>query len=107
MKGQFKIFCPCFNSDCFYFLINMYYFFTHFFIFFRFWKLFLLAVLDLRCFVQTFSSCSEQGLPFVLVCGLLIAVAYLVAEHRLQTCGLSGCSLEALEHRISISGTWA
>ena len=30
-----------------------------------------------------FSGCSEQGLLFVAVRGLLIAVASLVAEHRL------------------------
>ena len=30
-----------------------------------------------------FSSCDKQGLLFVAVCGLLIAVASLVAEHRL------------------------
>ena len=43
-----------------------------------------LAALCLRCCTQTFSSCSEQGLFFVAVHGLLIAVASLVAEHRLQ-----------------------
>ena len=32
---------------------------------------------------RAFSSCSEQGLPFVAVRGLLIAVATLVAEHGL------------------------
>ena len=30
-----------------------------------------------------FSSCSEWRLLFVVVCGLLTAVAFLVAEHRL------------------------
>ena len=35
-----------------------------------------------------FSSCGEQGLLFVAVHGLLIAVASLVAEHGLQTCRL-------------------
>ena len=30
-----------------------------------------------------FSSCGERGLLFVAVCGLLIAVASLVAEHGL------------------------
>ena len=30
-----------------------------------------------------FSSCGEPGLLFVVVCGLLIAVASLVAEHGL------------------------
>ena len=44
-----------------------------------------LAVLGLHCCVQVwaFSSCGEWGLLFVVVCGLLIAVASLVAEHRL------------------------
>ena len=39
------------------------------------------AALGLRCCVQAFSSCSEQGLLFVAVCGLLIVVASLVVEH--------------------------
>ena len=42
-----------------------------------------LAALDLRCCTQAFSSCGEQGLLFVVVHGLLIAVASLVAEHGL------------------------
>ena len=42
-----------------------------------------LAVLGLRCCAWAFSSCSERGLLFVAVCGLLIAVASLVAEHEL------------------------
>ena len=42
-----------------------------------------LAALGLCCCTRTFSSCSRQGLLFVVVCGLLIAVASLVAEHRL------------------------
>ena len=32
---------------------------------------------------RAFSSCGEQGLLFLAVCGLLIAVASLVAEHGL------------------------
>ena len=32
---------------------------------------------------KAFSSCGEQGLLFVAVCGLLITVASLAAEHRL------------------------
>ena len=44
----------------------------------------LLVVLGLRCWVLAFSSCSEeQGLPFIVVCGLLIVVPSLVAVHRL------------------------
>ena len=41
-----------------------------------------LAALGLRCCTQAFSSCSEWGLLFVAVRGLLIAVASLV-EHGL------------------------
>ena len=46
-------------------------------------NLFILAALGLHCCVQAFSSCSERGLLFVVVCRLLIAVASLVAEHGL------------------------
>ena len=42
-----------------------------------------LAALGLRCCARAFSSCGEWGLLFVVVCRLLIAVASLVAEHRL------------------------
>ena len=42
-----------------------------------------LAALGLCCCAQAFSSCSKQGLLFVAVLGLLIAVASLVAEHGL------------------------
>ena len=42
-----------------------------------------LAALGLHCCARAFSSCSEQGLLFVAVQGLLIAVASLVAEHGL------------------------
>ena len=44
---------------------------------------FFLAALGLRCYEWAFSSCGEQELFFVSVRGLLIAVASLVAEHRL------------------------
>ena len=44
---------------------------------------FFLAALGLRCCVQPFSSYGEQGILFVAVRGLPIAVASLVAEHRL------------------------
>ena len=42
-----------------------------------------LAVLGLRRCAQAFSSCGEKGLLFVAVHWILIAVASLVAEHRL------------------------
>ena len=50
---------------------------------FIFIYLLFLAVLGLRCCVRPFSSCGEQGLLFVAVRRLLIAVASLVAEHGL------------------------
>ena len=40
-----------------------------------------LASLGFHCCMQAFSSCGEQGLLFVVMCGLLTAVASLVAEH--------------------------
>ena len=42
-----------------------------------------LAALGLCCCARAFSSCGERGLLFVVVSGLLIAVAFLVAEHEL------------------------
>ena len=42
-----------------------------------------LPVLGLCCCTWAFSSCGEQGLHFVAVRGLLIAVASLVVEHGL------------------------
>ena len=47
-----------------------------------------LAALGLRCCALAFSGCSERGLLFVEVRGLLTAVASLVAEHRLYAHGL-------------------
>ena len=60
------------------------------------------TVLGLRCCTRAFSSCSKQGLLFLAVRGLLIAVASLVAEH-----GLSSCGSWALECRLSSCGTRA
>ena len=42
-----------------------------------------LAALGLHCCARAFPSCGEQGLLFVAVCRLLIAVASVVAEHGL------------------------
>ena len=42
-----------------------------------------LAALGLHCCARAFSSCGEQGLLFIAVRRLLVAVASLVAEHRL------------------------
>ena len=42
-----------------------------------------MAALDLCWCTWAFSSCGEQGLLFIVVHGLLIAVTSLVAEHGL------------------------
>ena len=42
-----------------------------------------LAVLGLHRCAQALSSCRELGLLFIVVVGLLVAVASLVAENRL------------------------
>ena len=42
-----------------------------------------MAALGLRCYARAFSSCGERGLLFVVVRGLLIAVASLVVEQGL------------------------
>ena len=74
------------------------------------------------CCTWAFSSCSEWGLLFVVVHGLLIAVASLVAEHGPQArglqqlwpagsvvvaCGLSSCGSQALKCSLSSCGTRA
>ena len=47
-----------------------------------------MAALGLLLLRTGFSSCVEWGLLFAAVSGLLIAVASLVAEHRLYMCRL-------------------
>ena len=42
-----------------------------------------MVVLGLPCCTWAFSSCGEWGLLFVVVRGLFLAVASLVAEHGL------------------------
>ena len=54
------------------------------FLFLVFYFIYLfLAALGLCCCMGAFSSCGERGLLFVAVRRFLIAVASLVAEHRL------------------------
>ena len=70
---------------------------------FSFFKnLFILFIFIFGCVgschcVRAFSSCGEQGLLLVAVRGLLIVVASLVAEHRLQARGL-----QQLQHAGSV-----
>ena len=60
----------------------------HFFFFLFFFKFYTYLFISfgcvgLRCCVWAFTSCSERGLLFVAVRGLLAVVASLVAEHGL------------------------
>ena len=74
-----------------------------------------LAALGLRCCAWAFSSCSEQGLLFVVVHGLLLVVASLCCGTRalgtrasvVVACRLSSCGSQALERRLSSGGAWA
>ena len=89
---------------------------TVFLMFFLFIYLFILflAALGLCCCTQAFSSCGEQGLLFIAVHRLLIAVAShcgaralgtqasLVVAHSLHSCGS-----RALERSLSSCGAWA
>ena len=65
-------------------IINVYQIFSHAYsVFFKKIYLLFLAVLGLHCCTQSFSSCGEQELLFIVMCGLLVAVASLTAEHGL------------------------
>ena len=57
--------------------------FVYLFIYFKINLFIFGCVLGLRCCARAFSSCGEWRLLFVAMHGLLIAVASLVAEHRL------------------------
>ena len=73
-----------------------------------------LAVLGLRCCAWAFSSCGEWGLLFVVVHGLLIAVASRCGAGALGMQAsvvvarkLSSCGSHALERRLSSCGSRA
>ena len=92
-------------ADQFFLIYNFIYSFIYLF----------LAMLGLPC-CGDFSLVVVSGCySLVVVRGLLIAVASLVAEHGLQgswasvvaAWGLSICGSWALEHRLNICGTWA
>ena len=79
------------------------------FILFIFFSLFIylfiyLAVLGLRCCTQAFLQLRQAGATLPCNAWFLIVVASLVAEHRLQACGLSSCGSRALERRLSSCG---
>ena len=75
----YAVFC---GSIC---ILGLFILFLFFNIFFKihFFLLLFLAALGLRCCTRAFSSCGDQGLLFIAVRGLLIAVASLVTEHGL------------------------
>ena len=68
--------------------------FKHFFNYY-FWMCW-----DLHCCVWAFSSWGEQGLLFVAVCGLFLAMASLVAAHGLQNVG-SVVVAHGLSHSVT------
>ena len=54
-----------------------------------------MAALDFCCCARAFSSCSERGLLFVAVRGLLIAVASLVVQSTgSRRAGFSSCGTQ-------------
>ena len=84
--------------------LNYYYFYLFICLFIYL----LLAALGLCCCTWAFSSCGERGLLFVAVRGLLIAVASLVAEHRLQVRRpqqLWCVGLVVVAHRLQSTGS--
>ena len=66
-----------------------------------------MAALGLRCRVQAFFSCIEQGLLFVAVCRLLIAALLLLQSMGSRRAGFSSCGSRALERRLSSCGARA
>ena len=75
----------------------------HYFFFFFFLNYLFMVCTGAYCCLRTFSSCAEQELLLVAVCGLLIGVASLVAEHDLL--GRQASVVVASE--LSSCGTWA
>ena len=71
--------------------------------------LFILGCAGSSLLYGLFSSYSKQELLFLAMCRFLIAVASLVAEHRMQsiqasgvvTRGLNNCNSPPLEHRLN------
>ena len=65
-----------------------------------------MAVLDLHCCAQAFSSCGEWELLFVAVCGLLRRLLLLQSMGS-RHAEFSSCGSLALERSLSSCGTWA
>ena len=70
---------------------------------FIFKKLFIWPCCVFAAFVCIFSSCSEQGLLFIVVRGLLIVAASLAVQRRLQAAHmLSSCGVQAVSVQASV-----
>ena len=82
-----------FLSSCIFILLSIF--------FFKKKKLLFLAVLSLCC-TWVFFSCGEQGLLFILVCGLLIEMT-----SHVQHMGFSSWGTQALELELSSCGAQA
>ena len=63
--------------------------------------------MGLCCCTRAFSGCGKGGLLFVVVRGLLVAVASLVAEHKPLVDRLSSCGSWAPECGLSSCGAGA
>ena len=75
--------------------------------------IYLLTTLDLCCYTWAFSNCGKWSYSLIVVHDLLIVVASLAAENRLQGMqalvfvaqGLSSCSLCCLQHGLNSCGS--
>ena len=65
------------------------------------------VVLDCHCRTWAFSSCSEQGLLFVAVQGLLICMASRLVARALGHTSFSGCGSWVLEQKLNSCGAVA
>ena len=65
-----------------------------------------MAILGLQCCLGFCSGCSEQGLPFIVMCRLLPAMASLVAEHRPYRVWLSEVVVHGLRAPWHVGSSW-
>ena len=66
-----------------------------------------MAVLDLCCCVQAFSSCSERGLSSLQCAGFSLQWLLLLRSTGSRQAYFSSCGSRALECRLSSCGAWA
>ena len=66
--------------------------------------LFFLAVLDLRCFAQAFSSCAKWRLLLLPRVDFSLRWLLLLGSRFSSCVGFSSCGTQALEHRLSGCG---